>query len=166
MIDTLSTAFSAAVGVVVLIGLFIFLQRATMKRWDMFARRFGVTTLPKTLARKTAALIVISDRPRRELFATGYHKHPPVVFAIHENGLSLRIAKPFGLAANPLLLPFDGLIIQPTTWQDIAGEVVAISHERGPDAYIIAHAEMAEWIEAQRPDLGQRDYRAAARACA
>ncbi len=166
MIDTLSTAFSAAVGVLVLIGLFVFLQRAEMKQWNVLARRFGVTALPEILARKTAALVVVSDRPRRELFATGYHKYPPVVFAVHENGLSLRIAKPFGLAANPLLLPFDGLVIQPTTWQDIAGEVVAISHERGPDAYIIAHAEMAEWIEARRPDLGERDYRAAARACA
>ncbi len=165
LIQSMSSAFSASVGVLVFVGLFFFVQRMKLRRWEWFARRFGVRQLPEKRASKSFGTLLISDVPRRELWATGYHKYPPVQVAIHDEGVSFTIWKPFGYGACPILLPFDGLVIEPTTWGDMPGKIVAISHQRLHDAYIIAYQDIADWIRANAPLHEFPDYRSAAHGC-
>ena len=149
--EALSLGFSATVGIVVLMGCFFFLNHLTHKCWRRFSDRLGRKELAAPRHKLVSALVVISDKPDRELWATGYHKYPPVVFGLHPDGLSVRIRWPFGALSVPFVLPFAGMKIERTSWPDLAGDFVAISHDIVPDAFIIAYDEVVDWAHAHDP---------------
>ena len=153
MSQILSTAFAAFSGVLMLMGCFFFIYHLNLKRWKWFSNRLGRTQLPEPRYEKTLGMIVISDVPNRQLWSTGYHQYPPVVFGLHPEGLSLRIRKPFGLGSAPILLPIAGLQVERTSWPDVAGDFVAISHPIVPDAYIIAYDTIIEWAHERDPRI-------------
>lgn len=151
--QVLSTAFAAFFGVLTLMACFVFINHLNLKRWKWFSDRLGRMQIPPPRHEKTLGLIVISDVPDRQLWSTGYHAYPPVTFGLHPEGLSLRIRKPFGLGSVPIMLPIAGLRVGRTSWPDLAGDFVAISHAIVPDAYIIAYDTIIDWAHEHDPRI-------------
>lgn len=146
MFQALWALLALLIGLGVLVACFAIIRRISTSRWRRFADEFGTDELPVPMQTHTVAILLISDKPSRELMATGYQKFPPVVLGLHAQGLSLRVRWPFHLGCKPFILPYGGLRIQPTSWADLAGRQYALSHVQVPGAWIILHAEDVGWI--------------------
>jgi hypothetical protein len=146
---SISSLFSALVGLAMLAGCFWFILHLQQKRWNWFSSRFGVRQIPDEIASKPGAAIVFSSAPNRELLASDYTTCRSITLAMHRKGLSVRVRGPNYYANQPFLLPFEGLRVQPSRWPDLLYDTVAVSHRRLPGAYLIMAKDDIDWAIAQ-----------------
>ncbi|MWV27804.1 hypothetical protein [Aurantiacibacter rhizosphaerae] len=142
--DIVSRGLSLAMGLGVFLAIMTMMVRTRLVPWRWFARftpRYG---LPPEIASEAMGVVFVSNVPSHDMLNLRFGRYFAQRIGVHREGLSIRPRRPNFYFQSPILLPWDGLHIQPSA-AFIGKADIAISHERMDDAYLIVAARHIEF---------------------
>ncbi|WP_247270163.1 hypothetical protein [Qipengyuania sp. S6317L1] len=125
IIEQIYLALVGALSLTVFGGIALYIMSASYSRWRDFERHYATTTLPKTLAKRMAGAVRISQPGARWGHLSGdlkSYRHPPVHVRVHKDGLSLSMVQPFKFGHRDLFLPFSKMTVEPAAWDMLSNE--------------------------------------------
>ncbi|MEO1221291.1 MAG: hypothetical protein AAFY42_08070 [Pseudomonadota bacterium] len=137
-------------------GLAFYIIHASNSRWREYELLYAVIETREPIAKKLAGMVRISQPGFRWGHLSGdlkSHRHPPVVVAVHEDGLTLSIAPPFKYGCRDLFLPFSKMSIEAAPW-DMLDNAYGIRMEGVDGIEILMFANVMEWAAQKSEVLG------------
>ena len=155
MAEFASAFFSGIATATLLVGVLLATHYAFLWRWRSFSDQLGRSELEEPLHELETFAIRISNSSQFTSPLTESHRFWRPIFGLHRDGLSVRLGFPYGILAQPIFLPYEGMSVSATKWPLLPGLQTAITHKSAPGVVLIIDEEFAEWAAAREPRFPQ-----------
>lgn len=135
-------------GYSVFVGLMYGVWKANARRWTRLAAAYrapdGITCAAE---RSMQTVILVGGQ-------VGWNSYKGIVtVGVTEEGILLRVMRPFSAFHPPLLIPYGAMQIKPRKWY-LAGKTSEITLRKVDNVQVIIHDETLQWVAAQAASLG------------
>lgn len=153
MRETFSAIWQAGAslfGLAVFVAIMWWVVKAHSRMWRLVADRYSGLAGGPAIARKLET-IVITRRGDLGSMVSGnanFRQYAGTVMTVTRQGLQLSLVPPLNVMCPPLLLPFDQMSLERTSWA-LWPEPYAIRMTSLPDIDIIIGRDTVRWLRAQ-----------------
>lgn len=125
------------------VGLMCGIWKANARRWNRLAAAYRAPAEITCIAERTMQTVILVGGQ------VGWNSYKGIVtVGVTEDGILLRVMRPFGAFHPPLLIPYGDNKIEPRNWY-LIGKTSQLTLSKVDNVQVIIHDELLRWIESE-----------------
>ena len=138
------------VGYGTFVGLMCGVWKANARRWNRLAAAYRAPQGIQCESERSMQTVILVGGQ------VGWNSYKGIVtVGVTEDGILLRVVRPFSVFHPPLLIPYNAMQIKARKWY-LLGKTSELTLRRVENVQVILHDETLEWVASQATNLANR----------